>query len=71
MRPTVNTLGPSDDARSVEIWLQGLTPGQSYVAQIRVVAGQGGEFHVRTSNEITNIGDSYYWAFVDVTITAI
>ncbi len=94
----VDSIGPSDDARFVDIWLQNLTPGQSYIAQIRVVAGQGGEFHVRTSNathaivpggdrtipvllfqvadplaliKITNIGDAYYWAFVDVTITAI
>lgn len=42
MRPTVNTVGPYDDARFVDIWLQGLTPGQSYVAQIRVVAARSG-----------------------------
>lgn len=93
----INGVGPSDDARNVQIWLRGLTPGHSYIAQIRVQAGTGGTFQIGTGEggrqtapggdqtipvllfqvrgelsliRIENHG-AWYWAFVDVTITAL
>lgn len=44
----INSVGPSDEARNVQIWLRGLTPGHSYIAQIRVQAGTGGTFNIST-----------------------
>jgi len=93
----IDSVGPSDDARNVQIWLRGLTPGHSYIAQIRVQAGTGGTFHIGTGEggqqtaaggdqtipvllfqvrgelsliRIENHG-AWYWAFVDVTVSAL
>lgn len=48
----IDSVGPHDDARKVDIWLRNLTPGRSYIAQVRVLAGEGGEFHVRTGEGV-------------------
>lgn len=93
----IQNVGSSDEGRHVDIWLSNLVPGRSYIAQVRVQAGQGGTFHIGTGEgdhltapggdrtipvllftverdlsliSIKNLGASY-WAFADVTITAI
>lgn len=93
----IDSFGGADEARYVQVWLRGLTPGHSYIAQIRVQAGGNGTFQVSTGEggrqtspggdrtipvllsrvghelsliRVINLGASY-WAFVDVTVTAI
>jgi len=44
----VNNIGISDEARHIEIWLTKLTPGASYIVQIRLQAGTGGQFKIST-----------------------
>lgn len=93
----VRGIGNSDEARQVDIWLKNLIPGRSYLAQVRLQAGDGGQFHIGTGEgthqtapggdrvvpvllfqvqrelsliRIENHG-AYYWAFVDVQITAL
>jgi hypothetical protein len=44
----VNNVGISDDARNIQVWLTDLTPGASYIVQLRVQAGTGGQFKIST-----------------------
>lgn len=44
----ISQIGPGDDARHVDIWLRNLIPGRSYIAQVRVQAGNPGTFRIST-----------------------
>mgnify|MGYP006888937217 CR=1 FL=1 len=43
-----NHIGVSDEGRHIEIWLTRLTPGASYIVQLRLQAGTGGTYHIST-----------------------